>query len=152
MARQVHDVEFSKPVGKPLTQTRAPKVSRSIGYETTLPPLPYARELEILAFDSRRIKSFIEIWYGQETDMSKALLAELEKSHQIKGLARIPLMLSLICCEFPQEGFPLHRSQLYESCLRGLLRTWVLHDQKPGVTDIQLDGAFVEILLKRRGH
>ncbi|HNS23119.1 MAG TPA: hypothetical protein PKH24_21660, partial [Sedimentisphaerales bacterium] len=56
---------------------------------------------------------------------------KLSNSVQVRGLARIPLMLGLLCKACPEGSFPAKRSDLYESCLRGLLRDWHIDDRKP---------------------
>jgi HEAT repeat protein len=132
-------------------QPRILLTSRIVGYETRCSPLPNAEEIEIVPFDWPKIKAFVQAWFGKEVERGGTFLTKLEKNPQIKDLARIPLMLSLICRVRPEGDFPQRRSQLYEACLKGLLKDWMLHDQKAGITDVELDGAYVASLLKRLG-
>lgn len=122
--------------------------SRIVGYEPKLAPLPNAKELEIAAFDWPKIRAFVQVWFGRQRKLAKTFLTELEKNRQMRGLARIPLMLSLMCRICPEGTFPQRRSGLYEACLKGLIRDWVFYDRKSGVRDIELDAASVEVLLE----
>jgi len=124
--------------------------SRIVGYETTLPPLPNAKELELLAFDWRRIESFTRVWFGQYKEAGDAFLGKLERHRQVKGLARIPLMLSLICRVCPEGNFPDRRGQLYEQCLRGLLGDWRKDDEKPG--GMKVSAAYTDALMDALGY
>jgi len=125
--------------------------SRIVGYETSLPPLPGAKELELLSFKRSAIESFAEIWFGEYQEKAKAFLRKLQSQPQIKGLARIPLMLGLLCRAYPEGDFVGKRSEVYERCLKGLLKDWVLHDQKSGVKDRELESARVELQLNKLG-
>jgi predicted NACHT family NTPase len=50
----------------------------------------------------------------------------------VNGLARIPLMLSLLCRVFEETGgtLPSRRAELYERCLKGLLLDWRHEDKR----------------------
>src|SRR5262249_14665505 len=74
-------------------------------------------------------------WFAGDIGASEGLLAMLQQNPRMQGLARIPLMLTLICRGFqarresylPRNGdaeLPGRRGELYELCLRGLLRDW----------------------------
>ena len=125
--------------------------SRIVGYEPKLAPLANTKGLEIVAFDWPKIRAFVQVWFGRQRKLAKTFLSKLEKDRQMRGLARIPLMLSLMCRAYPEGTFPRCRSELYEACLKGLMRDWVLYDRKSGVKEVELDGAYMEILLKRLG-
>ena len=83
-----------------------------------------AQELELIPFDQLQIDRFARAWFGDEC--SSPFLDTLSKNAPMRGLARIPLILTLICRSFLEKklGFPTRRVDLYERCLWGLLRDW----------------------------
>ena len=98
--------------------------SRLPGYVGT--PIPAAHELELIAFDFEQVRNFVEVWFGASPDRAIRFLSQLQQCHTIRGLARIPLMLALMCRVFEENdrAFPARRCDLYEHCLAGLLRNW----------------------------
>jgi hypothetical protein len=58
--------------------------------------MPPAPELEILALEEPDIKSVAHAWFGGEIGAASFLKA-LERHPGVNGLARIPLMLALLC-------------------------------------------------------
>ena len=65
--------------------------SRIVGYDGS--PIPDARELELFAFDWPQIEAFARAWFGD----AEPFLAMLRQNPRVQGLARIPLMLTLMC-------------------------------------------------------
>jgi HEAT repeat protein len=136
--------------------------SRIVGYSG--PPIPKARELELLAFETSQVEGFARVWFDGDSlrtlkpsDSSAAIgpfLGMLRENHQVRGLARIPLMLALICRVWsattssrskadrqnpePQTRFPTRRVELYDGCLRGLLLEWKEQRDKWCPTDVKL--------------
>ena len=107
--------------------------SRGAGYTSS--PITGAQELELIAFEQNQIKQFARVWFDSEPDSSERFLALLEEFPQIRGLARIPLMLSLLSRMFTSKrtkAFPQTRCEIYEQCLRGLLQDWK-EEKQPGV-------------------
>lgn len=99
--------------------------SRIVGYPGK--PAPDWHELELLAFDTPQIERFTHVWFGPRGPAFTNLLDLLRRQVQLAGLARIPLMLALICRVFDESGdkdFPTQRVELYERCLLGLLLHW----------------------------
>ena len=103
--------------------------SRIVGYDGS--PIPDARELELFAFDWPQIEAFAWAWFGD----AEPFLAMLRQNPQVQGLARIPLMLTLMRRAHEEQrrhpapptewsGAPTRRVQIYSLCLRGLLRDW----------------------------
>jgi HEAT repeat protein len=122
-------------------QPRLLLTSRIVGY--TASPIPDAQELELLAFERPQIEAFAHVWFGDDAETAEQFLAMLRQNHQVRGLARIPLMLSLMCRAY-QEGqldFPTRRGDLYDRCLRGLLRDWKEEKEQPRISDIRLERA-----------
>lgn len=128
-------------------QFSAPRLlltSRIVGYGRC--PIPQAQELELLAFESPQMDAFARVWFdgnpqpAAPSAATNAFLAMLRQNHQVRGLARIPLMLALICRAWTEAAgsspqsearspkvaprFPTRRVELYERCLHGLLLEW----------------------------
>ncbi len=121
--------------------------SRMVGYDLTPPPLPDGKEVELVAWKWEQIQSFVQVWFGTEEQNAKPFLRKLRKHPQFRGLAKIPLMLMLLCRAYPEGDFPQRRSDVYEKCLWGLLRDWQRHDKKR-YTEIQLSDTYVEELIE----
>ncbi|MHC4116594.1 MAG: HEAT repeat domain-containing protein [Planctomycetota bacterium] len=134
------------------TNPRIVLTSRKFGYETTLPPLPKAKELELLSFRWSQVEAFVRVWFGEDDKAASSFLARLKQRRQVKNLAKIPLMLSMICRTCQDGNLPSRRSELYEVCLKGLLKDWIIYDEKLGIAGRELDNAYVEVLLKRLGN
>jgi HEAT repeat protein/DNA-binding winged helix-turn-helix (wHTH) protein len=119
--------------------------SRLVGYAGS--PIPRAKELELLAFDTEQQEGFVGVWFREEKQKGAAFLEALRQNPQVRGLARIPLMLALLC-RVHQEGqlsVPTRQADVYDCCLRGLLRDWLGEKQRREVSDAYVD-AQVELL------
>lgn len=127
-------------------RSRAMLTSRIVGYSETLPPLPVAKELKLLAFGQNQIESFVEVWFGP--DKSAPFLTRLRQRPQVHGLARIPLMLAMLCRACPDGDFPNSRSDLYERCLKGLLFEWKRDDRKSYRGDLVMNAPNPESMVK----
>jgi HEAT repeat protein len=118
--------------------------SRIVGYGSC--PVPGAQEAELVAWDEAQVESFVNVWFSPEE--ANEFLTHLGSRPQVRGLARIPLMLTLMCksCEQKHPLFPARRAPLYDRCLRGLLGEWKREEagQEP-VTSAFVD-ALVEVL------
>lgn len=122
--------------------------SRIVGYDPTHFSVPGMKELELLAFDLPQIEAFVSIWFGGNTQAAEQCMTMLRQSSQVRGLSRIPLMLTLLCrtyieCQEKRRSFPAQRHELYDYCLRGLLRDWKGEKEKRGISD-----AYVEAVLE----
>jgi HEAT repeat protein len=91
--------------------------SRLAGYVG--PPVPGAREVELLPFTPKDVETAISAW-----NLSSSALARVRallRDPAPAGMARIPLLLALICslaAEFPdQHRLPTTRAELYEAVL-----------------------------------
>jgi len=117
--------------------------SRIVGYTSS--PLPGAQELELLAFDPAHVEVFVRVWFGATLETAAQFLAMLEQHPQVRGLARIPLMLSLMCRAYHEKhlDFPARRVALYERCLRGLLRDWKEEKERR-----EISASYVEAMLE----
>ena len=107
---------------------------RIVEYHTS--PVPKASELVVVDFHPKQVRSFVEVWFS-EADQRQRVVEMLDATPQVIGLARIPLMLTLMCRLwqrlFEEEKrskhdqtstsveLPTQRAEIYERCLRGLL-------------------------------
>jgi HEAT repeat protein len=112
--------------------------SRHVGY----PGSPFtatassAPELDLIALTPDDIHRFVHGYFGDQTDdsdsvrLADVLTQQLDANPGMLGLAQTPLLLTLICVAFSRGGpgeqlkLPGTRSDLYRSCLRGLLGRW----------------------------
>jgi len=120
--------------------------SRIVGYGSS--PIPDAQEIELLAFDTPQIESFVRVWFAGAEETGFRFLETLQLAPQVQGLARIPLTLALLCRTFQETklAFPMRRVELYEQCLRGLLRDWNREDKgRETISDAYVDGV-LEVL------
>jgi formylglycine-generating enzyme required for sulfatase activity len=99
-------------------------------------PVPDASELVLVDFQRDQVQAFVEVWFPQPARRGR-VMAMLDATPRVMGLARIPLMLTLMCrlwqktletAERAHRGaspaavsFPTRRAEIYERCLRGLL-------------------------------
>ncbi len=119
--------------------------SRLVGYGGQI--LPGAQELELIAFEPPQIEAFLDIWFADD-ERRQALLTLLQEEPTLRGLSRIPLMLTLLCRAYEQAGaLPERRVDLYEQCLHGLLRDWLALDKQADREDPKLSDPYVEALL-----
>ena len=90
------------------------------------------KELELLAFSPPLIEALAGALFNDEV-YKKTFMESLQKHHQVEGLARIPLLLTLLCRVYKDdpEQFPEQRTDLYKQVLKGLLEKW--KEEKVGV-------------------
>ncbi len=127
--------------------TRILLTSRLVGYRLTQPPLPDSKQLELLALNPKQVEVFVKVWFRSDQQKASQFVNQLKQHPQFRGLARIPLMLGLLCEACPQGDFPERRGDLYNRCLRGLLRDWHRSDTRRKYTRKLLSTAYVEELL-----
>lgn len=100
--------------------------------------LPFGTEVEILPFDAEHIDAFVEHWFSDEASVRATLQGHLARHPKIRGLARVPLLLSLICRNFQERGahVPLRRAALYRETLEGLLFDWREADKRASIPEV----------------
>ncbi|MDZ8083153.1 MAG: HEAT repeat domain-containing protein [Nostoc sp. DcaGUA01] len=104
--------------------------SRIVGYEQGF--ITEAKEVEIVRFNEKQIKQYINIWFSNteehssdESVSASQLIRELGSQAQIKVLAQNPLLLSLICSLYQnQELILTRRCQVYEKAVEHILEKW----------------------------
>jgi HEAT repeat protein len=122
--------------------------SRIAGYAG--PPVSGASEVELLAFTPEDVIAAIAIWDLSPSTKSRPL--NRIKDPAIAGMARVPLLLALMCslaAAMPEEDdLPITREELYERVLR-----WFLtrahraeeHPKRPELLETEID-ALLDIL------
>lgn len=84
-------------------------------------------EGEIADFAPPQVERFAEKWFADDPEKGKLFLAELEKPDHggLRELARIPLLLTLLCLGFTETlVFPNRRAEIYEEAIDALLKRW----------------------------
>ncbi|MBI2471091.1 MAG: HEAT repeat domain-containing protein [Planctomycetes bacterium] len=96
--------------------------SRIAGYNDELKDFT---KLELMEFDDKQIKTFIENWFGKtEPDKTKSML-EAIKSEYIKAIVRNPLMITITAIIYEEDKkLPQKRADLYKRCVEVLLSKW----------------------------
>lgn len=83
--------------------------------------------VEMADFDANQIQKFVTQWFGDEDKQRKLFLSELAKSESegLRELARVPLLLALLCLAFESTlRLSQRRVELYRDALDALLRDW----------------------------
>jgi NACHT domain len=118
--------------------------SRIVGFGIS--PIPDAVELELLPFGQRELENFARIWFRDHPERARSLTQFLEQHPPLRGLARIPLMLAIICRVFESHSsdLPISRGDLYRTCIWGLLRDWKQTKTQP-VPDVVVESTIVRL-------
>jgi hypothetical protein len=91
--------------------------SRIVGYDSSSPPLPNARELRLLAFEQEQVGAFVKAWYTSNADDSLDDFLEMLNLHDdLRQAAGVPRFLTAMC---RTQG--TRRVELYEGCLEDSL-------------------------------
>ena len=101
--------------------------------------------LELLAFERGEIDRYVAAWFPGKT--SEHFLETLDAHRSINGLARIPLLLALLCRAFGESGkaLPVRRGKLCQLCLRGLLKQWKREDKAAEVDDLDVETSLADL-------
>ena len=102
-------------------------------------------EVEVADFNDEQIKEFSQKWFNSNIDKYEKFIDKLAESQPIKELATNPLLLTLLCLVFEEQGkFKKNRSELYEKGLDLLLERW---DNTRG---IERDKVYQNLSTKRK--
>jgi HEAT repeat protein len=105
--------------------------SRIVGYRRAL--IHGTKEMEILPFSHKQIREYINTWFINAAETlkdksisAKKMLNELRNKPQLQGLTQNPLLLSLICSLFQQEGakLPCKRTDIYKMSVKYMMDDW----------------------------
>lgn len=100
-------------------------------------------------FDEAQIREFVAKWFGETDERRELFLADLEKSESegLRELARVPLLLALLCLAFEDTlKLSQRRVELYEEALDALLKKW------DSGRNIRRDEVYRELSLKRKAQ
>ena len=83
-------------------------------------------DVEMADFDREQIATFAHNWFRRsDSEKGARFLQKLEDNEPIQELATNPLLLTLLCCVFGENGdFESNRSELYKEGLDVLLKKW----------------------------
>lgn len=83
--------------------------------------------VEMSNFDEERIDEYIDLYFSDDPDKGEEcrIALQSENNRPLRDLAKSPLLLSLLCLNYEEQGtFPLRRIELYEEALTALLLKW----------------------------
>lgn len=103
--------------------------------------------VEMADFNADQIRGFVTKWFSGDEKRRELFLSELQTSESkgLRELARVPLLLALLCLGF-EETLKLtsRRVELYEEALDALLKKW------DSSRKIRRDESYRELSLKRK--
>lgn len=83
--------------------------------------------VEVADFTLEQIETLVHKWFHAEPDKGEMFLLEIKKTQNrgLLELARIPLLLAMLCLAFNETlRFPIRRVEIYQDALDALLRKW----------------------------
>jgi hypothetical protein len=83
--------------------------------------------VEVADFDDTQVRTFVTRWFGEEEQKRDMFFEAYDEEEQrgLRELARVPLLLSLLCLGFEQTlRFPQRRVEVYDDAIEALLRKW----------------------------
>jgi len=97
--------------------------SRPAGYHDEL---KFFRKLEILEFDEKQVREFIDNWFGEsDPEKAESMFVAIQENDQIRALAGTPLMIAIIAIIYEEDKkLPERRVDLYKRCVEVLLSRW----------------------------
>ncbi|HBL11726.1 MAG TPA: PBS lyase, partial [Cyanobacteria bacterium UBA11162] len=106
--------------------------SRIVGYGGAF--IKGAKEVEIVPLSQPQIEQFIEIWFkyaasDRHQNSAQGLIEELLQKPQLRGLAKNPRLLYLLCSLYQEKELtlPARRCQIYQKTVDYLLNKWNVH-------------------------
>ncbi|MEA5547982.1 HEAT repeat domain-containing protein, partial [Limnoraphis robusta CCNP1324] len=104
--------------------------SRIVGYGGTF--VEGGKEMEIVPFTQPQTEKYIQYWFKNAEGSLPAeitpegLIKELNNKPQINGLVQNPLLLSLLCSLYQEQGLtlPARRGQVYTKAVEYMLEKW----------------------------
>lgn len=84
-------------------------------------------EGEMADFAPPQMEIFAQKWFADDPKKKDLFLAEIKKTEHegLRELARIPLLLTLLCLGFAETlNFPNRRAEIYEEAIDALLKKW----------------------------
>ncbi len=125
--------------------------SRIVGYGGAF--IKGAKEVEIVPLSQPQIEQFIEIWFkyaasDRHQNSAQGLIAELLQKPQLRGLAKNPRLLYLLCSLYQEKELtlPARRCQIYQKTVDYLLSKWNLHQASQSDETLQAKIQLLETL------
>ncbi|MBC7777231.1 MAG: NACHT domain-containing protein, partial [Phycisphaerae bacterium] len=82
-------------------------------------------DVEMADFNDEQKEKFIQNWFHGEAKTAQNCWEKLKESPQLKEMASVPLLLTLLCIAYNRrKNFPTNRAELYEEAIDALLRDW----------------------------
>lgn len=82
-------------------------------------------DVEMADFNESQIETFVYNWFSSEPNIAKECIKSLKESVQLRELASVPLLLTLLCITYDENNyFPSNRAELYKEAIDALLRKW----------------------------
>jgi HEAT repeat protein len=113
--------------------------SRILGYGSGRRPIPECSEWQIIPFEWAETRFFVGSFFQEVTTLSINLLDDLRRNAGTAGMARNPLLATLLCIAVQQQAaqtplpIPTRRIELYDRILLGLLEQWRAESKVPDV-------------------
>jgi hypothetical protein len=104
--------------------------SREVGYEQAPLDKDKFRAFRLEAFNQEQVKEYVSKWFainklpggGRDDSIVRAFMRD---SNAVPDLRQNPLMLSLLCSLYKQDGYlPSNRPAVYKRCADLLFETW----------------------------
>jgi hypothetical protein len=82
-------------------------------------------EVEMADFNQGQMEAFIRNWFHGEPEVATECWERLKNNPQLRELASVPLLLTLLCLEYDESNdFPSNRTELYHRAIETLLTKW----------------------------
>lgn len=109
--------------------------SRRIGYPEAPLDAKMFRLISIDPFSDEQVRQYVDRWFtvrctddGRTTDIERLTNGFLTESQSIRDLRSNPLILSLLCDLYADEGYlPTNRPDIYQKCSTLLFEKWDRH-------------------------
>jgi hypothetical protein len=116
--------QYAIPIPKPRVANKCLITCRIAATEYSFEKLTY---VEVADFNDGQIHAFVSKWFKDNSTKRDQFLTDLHKDEHwgLRELARIPLLLALLCLAFDETmTFPQRKSDLYKEALDVLLKKW----------------------------
>ncbi len=83
--------------------------------------------VEVAHFNEQQCQTYVRQWFADNPVKRDRFLTKISRTEQrgLQELARVPLLLALLCLSFEEVGdFPERRVEIYEEALEALLKKW----------------------------
>ena len=109
--------------------TKVVGTCRELGFDYLRPKLKNFRTIEILPFNFKQMKTFVEKWFTKKDSPSKKMIEAVKSSMLSKKLPSTPLALTLLAVVFEESSYrelPANITELYSMFTEVYLGRWDL--------------------------